>query len=277
MSPTRAGLLGAGLAYLMALPVPPSPADAQELVDQSTLRVCADPNNLPYSNEAGDGFENELARMLAADLDVSLEYTWYPGTIGFVRNTLGANLCDVVVGVVHGSELMQNTNPYYRSSYVMISRAEDEALPTGLDDPAITELKIGIMARTPPVNLLAKRGLLGNIKTYDLMVDTRHYAPARDMIEDLAGGEIDIALVWGPLGGYWAEQNEMPMRVVPLEADEGSRIDLDYRISMGLRRNEPDWKLRLNAFLDEHEDEIQALLMDYGVPLLDRQGQLIAP
>ncbi|HEX6141738.1 MAG TPA: substrate-binding domain-containing protein [Geminicoccaceae bacterium] len=265
-----------GLVLALAL-VAPWPAHAQvtELVDPTALRVCADPNNLPYSNQAGEGFENAIAEMLAADLGLPLEYTWYPNTVGFVRNTLGAHLCDVVIGVVQGSELMQNTNPYYRSSYVMVSRADEGVKPESLDDPALRDLKIGIIARTPPVDLLARRGLLGNIETYHLMVDTRYYSPARDLVVDVAEGEVDVGLVWGPIAGYWAARQKTPLRLVPLAADQGSRIRLDYRISMGLRHDEPDWKHRLNDFLASHEKQIETLLLEYGVPLIGRDGELI--
>jgi len=273
MSRRRSRRVGLGLAFALVAPWP-AHAQVTELVDPTALRVCADPSNLPYSNQAGEGFENAIAEMLAADLGLPLEYTWYPNTVGFVRNTLAAHLCDVVIGVVQGSELMQNTNPYYRSSYVMVSRA-DERAPASLDDPALRDLKIGIIARTPPVDLLARRGLLGNIESYHLMVDTRYYAPARDLVADLAAGKIDVGLLWGPMAGYWAERQATPLKLVPLTADPGSRIRLDYRISMGLRRDEPDWKHRLNDFLASHEKEIETLLLEYGVPLIGRDGELI--
>jgi quinoprotein dehydrogenase-associated probable ABC transporter substrate-binding protein/PQQ-dependent catabolism-associated CXXCW motif protein len=249
-------------------------AQMGELVDQDTLRVCADPHNLPFSDQAGEGFENKIAELLAAELGVELAYTWYPQTIGFVRNTLGARVCDVVIGITTTSELMQNTNPYYRSSYVLLQRADAEHQVGSLHDPALKELRIGAIARTPPIDLLARQGLLGNLRPYQLIVDTRFESPGRQMVEDLAAGEIDVAALWGPIGGYWAKQQSVPIEVIPL-TDEDAAARLDFRITMGLRRNEPEWKETLNTFIAEHQDEIQAILLDYGVPLLDRQGHPI--
>jgi len=205
---------------------------------------------------------------------VELAYTWFPQTVGFVRNTLGARVCDVVIGISSTSELLQNTNPYYRSSYVLLQRADADAKVTSLHDPALAELRIGAVARTPPIDLLARQGLLDHLRPYQLMVDTRFASPGRQMVEDLAAGEIDVAVLWGPIGGYWAKQQSVPVEVLPL-TKEAAGARLDFRITMGLRRNEPEWRQTLNTFIAEHQDEIQAILLDYGVPLLDRQGQPI--
>jgi quinoprotein dehydrogenase-associated probable ABC transporter substrate-binding protein len=249
-------------------------AQLGELVDQDTLRVCADPHNLPFSNEAGEGFENRIAELLAQELKVELAYTWYPQSVGFVRNTLGARACDVVMGIVTTSELMQNTNPYYRSSYALVQRADADAKVTSLADPQLAGLRIGAVAQTPPVDLLAQQGLLKMLKPYHLMVDTRFYSPGRQMVEDVAAGEIDVGVLWGPIAGYWAKQQSVPIEVVPITGEKvGAR--LDFRITMGLRRNEPEWKRVLNEFIAEHKAEIQAILLDYGVPLLDEQGRPI--
>ena len=271
----RIGRLGLALAALGSTLVAGSAlAQLGELVDPDTLRVCADPHNLPYSNEAGEGFENKIAELLAADLGVELSYTWFPQTIGFVRNTLGARVCDVVTGITSTSELMQNTNPSSRSSYVLLQRAEADPKVGSLHDPALKDLRIGAVARTPPVDLLARQGLLKNLRPYHLVVDTRFESPGRDLVEDLAAGEIDVGVVWGPIGGYWAARQSVPIEVVPL-TDEAAGARLDFRITMGLRRNEPEWEQILNGFIAEHQDEIQAILLEYGVPLLDRQGRLI--
>jgi quinoprotein dehydrogenase-associated probable ABC transporter substrate-binding protein/PQQ-dependent catabolism-associated CXXCW motif protein len=271
----RIGKLAGGLCVLGSTLVASSGfAQMGELVDQDTLRVCADPHNLPFSDQAGDGFENKIAELLADDLGVELAYTWYPQSIGFVRNTLGAHVCDVVIGVTSTSELMQNTNPYYRSSYALVQRADAERKVASLHDPALKDLRIGAVARTPPVDLLARQGLLRNLKPYQLMVDTRFESPGRQMVEDLAAGEIDVGVLWGPIGGYWAKQQSVPIEVIPL-TDEGHAARLDFRITMGLRRNEPEWKEVLNHFIAARQDEIQAILLDYGVPLLDHQGRLI--
>jgi quinoprotein dehydrogenase-associated probable ABC transporter substrate-binding protein/PQQ-dependent catabolism-associated CXXCW motif protein len=247
-----------------------------ELVDPNTLRVCADPNNLPYSNEAGEGFENKIAELLARSLDREIAYTWFPQTIGFVRNTLGAQRCDVVIGIATTNAPMQNSNPYYRSTYVLLQRADAADQVDSLHDIALNDLRVGAVVQTPPVDVLAREGLLDHVVPYKLTVDTRAESPARDMVEDLAAGEIDVGLLWGPMGGYWAQKQSVPIRILPLGSEaEGER--LDFRISMGLRRGEPEWERTLNDFLAEHGTEIQEILLEYGVPLLDEQGRLISP
>jgi quinoprotein dehydrogenase-associated probable ABC transporter substrate-binding protein len=249
-------------------------AQTGELVDRDTLRVCADPHNLPFSNEAGEGFENRIAELLAQELGVELAYTWFPQSVGFVRNTLGARVCDVVMGIVTTSELMQNTNPYYRSSYALVQRADAKAKVASLDDPQLADLRIGAVARTPPIDILAQQALLKNLRPYHLMVDTRFDSPGREMVEDVAAGEIDVGVLWGPIAGYWAKQQSLPIEVIPITGENtGARVD--FRITMGLRRNEPEWKQVLNDFIAEHKAEIQAILLDYGVPLLDEQGRPI--
>jgi quinoprotein dehydrogenase-associated probable ABC transporter substrate-binding protein/PQQ-dependent catabolism-associated CXXCW motif protein len=248
-----------------------------ELVDLTKFRVCADPDNLPYSNEAGEGFENKIAELLASKLERDVTYVWYPSTIGFVRNTLGARRCDVVIGTTIVNELMQNTNPYYRSTYALIQRADAEHVIENLDDPALKEMRIGGVANTPPITLLAQRGLVGNLEPYQLMADTRHDHPARDMVRDVETGEIDIAVVWGPIGGYYAKQAGGDMVVTPIQADEKSPMRMDFRISMGLRRGEPIWKDQLNSLLRSEKDAIEGILHDYGVPLLDNRGNPIRP
>lgn len=259
------------------------PADAAdgtvpgELVDKTKFRVCADPDNLPYSNKAGEGFENKIAELLAGELGLDVTYTWYPSTVGFVRNTLAARVCDVVIGVPTTNELMQNTNPYYRSTYALVQRADAEPSVTALDDPALQTMRIGGVANTPPVTLLAQQGLIANLAPYQLMADTRHDHPAEDMVRDVERGEIDIAVVWGPIGGYFAKQAGGALNVTPLSAAEGSPVRLDYRMSMGLRRGEPEWKDQLNTLLKDQGEAIEAILLDYGIPLLDRQGEPIQP
>jgi len=269
--------LGLALELLVSVPAAQAAETAtSDLVDRTALRVCADPSNLPFSNEAGEGFENKIAELLADELGLPLEYTYYPHSMGFIRNTLGAKRCDLVIGVTSVNELVQNTNPYYTSTYALVYRA-DSGLDLGsLDDLALEDLEIGAVARTPPVTALARRGLLSNMKSYRLMVDTRYDSPARDLIADVAAGELDVGVVWGPIAGYWAERQNVPMTVVPL-VGESSGPDLAFRISMGLRRGEPDWKHRLNELIDAEQEAINDVLIDYGVPLLDRRGRLIEP
>jgi quinoprotein dehydrogenase-associated probable ABC transporter substrate-binding protein len=267
-------LAAVALALAVACGATGGLAQTGELVERDTLRVCADPHNLPFSNEAGEGFENKIAELLAEELGVPLAYTWYPQSIGFVRNTLGARACDVVMGITSTSELLQNTNPYYHSSYALVQRADAKTKADTLSDPRLADLRIGAVARTPPVDILAQRGLLKNVTPYALVVDTRFDSPGRQMVEDVAAGKIDVGVLWGPIAGYWAKQQSVPVEVVPLTGENiGARMD--FRITMGLRRNEPEWKRVLNDFIGGHEAEIQAILLDYGVPLLDEQGRQI--
>ena len=268
------------ILMLSGLPTAVHAADGNvpgELVDATKFRVCADPDNLPYSNRAGEGFENKIAELLAGELEREVTYTWYPSTVGFVRNTLAARVCDVVIGTTLVNELMQNTNPYYRSTYALIQRAGTEAKITDLDDPALKDMRIGGVANTPPITLLAQRGLIGNLAPYQLMADTRHDHPAQDMVKDVETGEIDIAVVWGPIGGFFAKQADGDMTVTPITADENSPMRMDFRISMGLRRGEPVWKQQLDDLLREEKEAIEGILHEYGVPLLDNQGNAIQP
>lgn len=274
----RSWSLFAGAFLLAGLVGPGAAATAQaatgEVVDRSKLRVCADPGNLPYSDDQGGGFENKIAELLAKDLGVPLEYTWFPQTIGFVRMTLAAKRCDLIIGVATTNELMQNTNPYYRSTYVIVHKAALDLSSGRLDDPVFKALRLGMQPRTPVATLVARNGLLTQARSYKLIVDTRLEKPVRDMVQDVADGEIDAALAWGPLAGYWAKQLGTDLVVTPMAPDPGHER-LDYRISMGIRYNEPDWKHLLNGLLEAHRDDIRQILLDYGVPLLDEQGKPI--
>ncbi len=270
----RAGLeitRAAAAALLLGCMTTGAWAQVGELTDRTKLRVCADPSNLPFSNKAGEGFENRIAELLASKLGVPLTYTWYPQVVGFVRNTLNAGACDVVIGIPSPSQLMQNTNPYYRSSYALIQRADANPKITALDDPQLANRKIGAVAGTPPVTLLAQQSLLANLKPYQLVVDTRFDSPGREMVEDVANGVIDVGILWGPIAGYWAKQQKAPLEVTPL-VGTAQGMHLDFRVSMGLRRNEPEWKRALNDFLATNGDAIQAILLDYGDPAARRAG-----
>src|SRR5499427_10162005 len=173
-----------------------------ELVDPKMLRVCADPHNLPFSNDKGEGFENKFVELLAQKLDRTLAYVWYPQSVGFVRNTLGAHRCDVIPGFPQGDELVQSTNPYYRTAYAFVVRPGDglDDLDT-LADPRLKTRRIGIVAGTPPATYLAINGLMDKAKTYPLVVDTRVNSSAVAMMGDLAAHEIDVAIMWGPMAG----------------------------------------------------------------------------
>lgn len=260
---------------MAASPLAPLRAQStSEAVDPSALRVCADPGNVPFSNQAEEGFENKIAELLAAELGVPVRYTWFPQATGFVRNTLQARRCDIVIGISLGFELLQNTNPYYRSSYVLFYRKDAGLNARSLDDPALKELTIGVVAGTPPASLMMKYGLMKKARPYPLMVDARYERPGEKMVHDVAKGELDAGLLWGPIAGYYAKKAEAPLTLVPLTSGPGDPR-MDYRITMGIRYGEPEWKQQLNDLIAKKQPEINEILLDYGVPLLDAQGKPI--
>ncbi|MCE8038819.1 quinoprotein dehydrogenase-associated putative ABC transporter substrate-binding protein [Halomonas sp. MCCC 1A11062] len=247
-------------------------ANPPERQEREALRVCADGNNLPFSNQAGEGFENRIAELMAEDLGVPLTYVWAPQVMGFVRNTLELRVCDVMIGVVAGYDFVQNTNPYYRSVYALVVREDSELDAARLSDPVFAGRRIGVVAETPPLVPLRRTG--ARIQGYPLMVDTRVRAPVRDAIADVAEGVTEGAVLWGPLAGYYAARQDPPLKVVPL-IDDDSDATLDYRITMGVRRGEPHWKDWINDFIERRQGEIDAILREYDVPLLDRRGRLL--
>ncbi|MCE9665679.1 quinoprotein dehydrogenase-associated putative ABC transporter substrate-binding protein [Halomonas sp. M5N1S17] len=259
---------------VLALDIGTAVANPPERQDREALRVCMDGNNMPFSNEAGEGFENRIAELMAEDMGVPLAYVWAPQVMGFVRNTLELRVCDVMIGAVAGYEFVQNTNEYYRSIYALVVPEASGIEATSLEDPSLQGLRLGVVAETPPMVALRRTGAV--VVGYPLMVDTRVRAPVRDAVEDVAAGNTDGAVLWGPLAGYYASRQEPPLRVLPL-VDDTSGARLDYRITMGIRRGEPHWKDWINDFIDRHQEEIHAILREYRVPLLDRRGQLIVP
>jgi quinoprotein dehydrogenase-associated probable ABC transporter substrate-binding protein len=247
-----------------------------ELVDPKVLRVCADPRNLPFSNEKGEGFENKLAELFAEKLQKKLDYMYFPQATGFVRMTLAAHRCDVIMGFPQGDDLVQGTNPYYRTAYALVAKQG-----SGLDDIATLEdsrlkgKRIGIIAGTPPATNMAANGLMMNAKPYPLMIDTRFDSSAVAMIDDLRSGEIDAGVLWGPMAGYYAKQASPPLHVTPL-SKETSGPKLAYRIGMGVRPADQNWKRLLNRLIQENQPAINKILLDYGVPLLDEDDRPIS-
>ncbi|MBV8763992.1 MAG: substrate-binding domain-containing protein [Hyphomicrobiales bacterium] len=251
------------------------PQTSLELVDPKTLRVCADPRNMPFSTQAGDGFENKLAELFAHKLGKDLAYEWYPQATGFVRMTLMQRRCDVVMGYPLGDDLVQPTNPYYRSAYALVFKPG-----TGLDgietleDPRLKDKRIGIVAGTPPSDNMASAGLMAHGKPYPLVIDTRYDSSAQAMIHDLESGEIELGVLWGPIAGYYAKQAKSPLSLVLL-TKEKSGPSMTYRIVMGVRRSDQDWKRELNSLIAANQKEINQLLLSYGVPLLDEKDNQI--
>jgi quinoprotein dehydrogenase-associated probable ABC transporter substrate-binding protein len=246
-----------------------------ELVDPKVLRVCADPRNLPFSNEKGEGFENKLAELFAEKLQKKLDYMYFPQAAGFVRMTLAAHRCDVIMGFPQGDDLVQGTNPYYRTAYALVAKQGsglDEV--AALEDQRLKGKHIGIVAGTPPATNMAAYGLMTNAKSYPLMIDTRFDSSTVAMINDLMSGEIDAGVLWGPMAGYYARQANPPLHVTPL-VKETSGPRLAYRIGMGVRPADQNWKRLLNRLIQENQPAINKILLDFGVPLLDENDRPI--
>jgi quinoprotein dehydrogenase-associated probable ABC transporter substrate-binding protein len=245
------------------------PQSALELIDPKVFSVCADPHNMPFSTDKGEGFENKLAELFANKLGKGIAYAWYPQATGFVRNTLAAHRCDVIMGAPQGDDMVQVTNPYYRTAYALVFKQGQglEGVDT-LEDPRLKGRRIGIVAGTPPGNNMATNGLMANAKPYPLVVDTRVDSSAAAMMRDLEAGDIAAGVLWGPMAGYYAQQARSPMTVVPL-IKETTGPRLAYRIAMGVRFADQDWKRLLNRMIADNQPAINKLLLSYGVPLLD--------
>jgi quinoprotein dehydrogenase-associated probable ABC transporter substrate-binding protein len=245
-----------------------------EIVGTTELRVCADPNNLPFSNEKKEGFENKIAEVLGEELKLPVSYAFFPQVVGFVRNTLRARACDLMMGAVVGDDIVQTTNPYYYTTYVAVYPANKDFVFSDLSDPRLKSMRLGVVSATPPSDLLVRHELLANTKSYALMVDTRYESPPHEMLEELARGDIDVGFLWGPIAGYYIKRDGLPLKVAAL-ANEPGAARMDYRIAMGVRTNEPEWRRRINAAILKRQPQITAILGDFGVPLLNEQGRLI--
>ena len=252
------------------------------------LRVCEDPNNLPFSNRAGEGFENKIAELLAGELGWKLEYTWFPQRMGFIRNTLRRRdpnsnrfACDLVMGVPAGFELASATKPYYRSIYALVylkgKGLDDVKVPEDLlklEPAKLKSLRLGVIGQTPPADWLLKHSLFNQVVSYQTQSGDPERYPGEIVDKDLAAGKIDVAFVWGPIAGYFAKNATAGMTVVPFEPSPD--IQFDFRIAMGVRFGEREWKDRIEQLVEANRGRIQAILTDYGVPLLDDEGRLIA-
>lgn len=273
LSPALAGILACGLATLGSVDAraqaQANDPGALELVDPQVFRACGDPRNLPFSNDKGEGFENKLAELFAAKLGKKLSYTYFPQATGFVRMTLGSYRCDTIMGFPQGDDQAQATVPYYRTTYALVAKPgsglEDV---TAIDDPKLRDKRIGVVARTPPSTNMAINGLLAKAKSYPLFVDTRADSSAQAMIEDLAKGDIDCGILWGPMAGYYAKQANPPLVVVPLTR-ETTGPPMTFRIGMAVRPADQEWKRTLNKLIMENQAEINRLLISYNIPILD--------
>ena len=262
--------VGALLAVVLLTPLQPSRAAAD------AFRVCADPNNLPFSNRRQEGFENKLAEMLAGALGQSVEYTWWPQRRGFLRNTLNAGRCDVVMGIPAAVEMVLATRPYYRSSYAFVYPADAAYTLDSLDDKVLRGLTIGVhligddYTNSPPAHALSARGLVDNVVGYSVFGNYADDSPPGKIVEAVAAREIDTAIVWGPIAGYFAQRHTRALQVVPVEAPAGSEaMSFAYDIALGVRRGDEALQQMLNGVLVSQAPAIRALLTDYGVPLPD--------
>lgn len=242
---------------------------------EPSLRVCADPNNLPFSDSNGAGFENRLASLVAVEMKARVAYTWWAQRRGFVRNTLNTRQCDVVMGVPAGFELTAVTQPYYRSSYVFVSRRDRGLHVRSLDDPVLRRLTVGVQlvgddyANAPPAHALARRGIVQNVRGFSVQGNYRQGSPPARIIDAVAAGDVDIAIAWGPLAGYYATRETVPLTVVPVSPQmDAPALPLAFEISMGVRRGDKALRDTLNAILTRRRASIDSLLITYGVPLV---------
>ena len=281
----RPGCLFAAAAVMVgSVHAQPSAGTAATTTDATNprppglLRVCADPNNLPFSNAKEAGFENRIAQVLARELGLTLRYTWFAQRRGFLRNTLHARECDLVMGLPHGFELAATTAPYYRSSYVFVTRTSEGLRLQSLDDDALHPLRIGVHLvgddynNTPPAHALARRGMSANVRGYMLYGDYREPDPPARILEALARKEIDVAIVWGPLAGYFASRLPVPLSLTPVSpAQDQGLLPMQFDIALGVRRGEPQWMARLEAAMQARQAEIAQILAEYQVPLIPVQ------
>jgi mxaJ protein len=263
----------AGLLLIVALTaVARGSTDAS---DTPPLRVCSDPNNLPFSNEQQRGFENRLAEVLAHDFGARLEYTWWAQRRGFLRNTLNANRCDVLMGYPTSADVVRTTKPYYRSSYVFVTRRARGLRIRSFDDPILRTLRIGVQligddgANSPPAHSLSRRGIVKNLVGYTVYGDYRRDSPPSAIVAAVARGEVDVAAVWGPVAGYFAPLQAEPLEFAAVRPAVDGQLPQVFDISMAVRRDDTERLLRLERFIDERRAEIDRLLTQYGVPRVE--------
>jgi mxaJ protein len=271
-----------GVLALAATALAPVAAAAQDTAPKrEAFRVCQDPNNLPFSNTQGEGIENRIAELFAKDLGLPVSYFSFPQRLAFIRNTLRYKLpgedfrCDIVMGVPAGYDQVSATKPYYRSTYALVFPQGKglDGVNSGADflalDPArLKKLRIGLYDRSPASEWLVKHNLVEQGVPYPIMNPDPAQYPGEIIERDLAAGKIDAAIVWGPIAGFFARRVKSPqLTVVPLVSEPGVRFD--YPMAMGVRYGEPQWKQQIEALIEKRRPEIQAILRDYGVPLLD--------
>jgi mxaJ protein len=262
--------------FLLAAVLSTSCARQSQADPPRKLRVCADPNNLPFSNQRLEGFENKISGLLARELNAEVEYTWRPQRRGFIRDTLKANRCDVVIGVPANFEMAQTTAPYYRSTYVFVYRKDSGLRITSFDDPLLRKLKIGVQiigddgANAPPAHALTRRGIVQNVRGYTIYGDYAQDSPPARIIDAVVNREIDVAVAWGPLAGYAAKRQNAPLELVRVSPQfDLPFLPFVYDISLGVRRDENSFRKELEVALEHKRAEVEHILDDYGVPRVD--------
>jgi len=268
---TAASLLAGVLAAATALLPRPLVAAPR----QPILTVCADPNNMPFSNRAGEGFENRIAQLIAANLHMQVRYVWWAQRRGYLRNTLRDARCDLWPGIAAGSENVLTTRPYYRSTYVFVTRRRAGLSGLTLDDPRLRSLSIGVQmvgndaTNTPPAHAMARRGITQNVHGFMLYGNYATPNPPARIVNAVARGEVDVAMVWGPLAGYFASRSRIPLRLEPVTpAVDAGVWPMTYDIAVGVRRNEPQLRERIEQILVNRKPQIDAVLRDFHVPEL---------
>lgn len=261
----------ASLAVALAGAPCRGPDAAQAPEDDAVLRVCSDANNLPYSNAAGEGFENAIARLVAEEMGRHVEYAWWPQRRGFIRNTLAARKCDVVVGVPTRYERTATTRPYYRSGYVAVTRAADELDIRRLEDPQLRELQIGVhtigddYSNPPPAQILGALGVQENVHGYSVFGNYAEPSPLREPVDAVARGDIDVAILWGPVAGFFAADQSVPLKLTPV-GSSSSDLPMAFDIGIGVRREDHDLLHELDAILERRSRDIASLLRRFGIP-----------
>ncbi len=246
---------------------------APSLPSENILRVAADPNNLPFSNERLEGFENRIAELIAAELGAKLEYQWWPQRRGFFRETVGAGRSDIVIGVPAGFERVLTTRPYYTSTYVFVQSVSDPPLRS-VDDPALPHLRIGVQLtgddgnNTPPAHALTNRGMVTNIRGYTLFGDYAEDSPPSAIVAGVARGEVDVAVAWGPMAGYYAARHTPPLAVTPIDPCECPGLPFTFAIAVGVARHRPELRDQINEILERRAADITRILETYRVPLV---------
>lgn len=248
--------------------------------ERRVLRVAADPNNLPFSNDRLEGFENKIAELIARELHYKIEYHWRAQRRGFFRETLKNGDVDLVMGVPAHFDMALTTAPYYRSSYVFVSRVDGNPHVASIDDPQLRTLKVGVQLigndgiDTPPAHALAARGIVNNVVGFTLYGDYSQRNPPARVIDAVANGDVDIVIAWGPLAGYFAKNSKIPLAITPVTPEQDGPLRFAFDVSLGINKKERELRDQLDVFLTNHRQAINGILDSYNIPRVTRETQL---